>query len=237
MSEALLEVSALRGGYGPIDVLFDVGLTVEPGQVVALCGRNGMGKTSTIRAIMGLLATRSGDIRFEGQPLRGRRPHHIARAGIGLVPEARQLFPSLSVEENLRVLARAPHGRPAKWTMQTVLQLFPQMERLLRRPAWQTSGGEQQMVAIARALMTNPKLLILDEATEGLAPLVRREIWHTLHRLKAEGESILVIDKNLGALARIADLCYVLERGRTVWSGAGARLAAERAVVERFLTV
>lgn len=237
MPEQLLRINGLKGGYGAIDVLFDVALDVAPGQVVALCGRNGMGKTSTIRAIMGMLATRAGEIRFDGQSLRGRSPHQIARAGIGLVPEGRQLFPSLSVEENLCVLARQSAARSAKWTLRSILDLFPQIGRLLQRPAWQTSGGEQQMVAIGRALMTNPKLLILDEATEGLAPLVRQEIWQTLHRLKAEGESILVVDKNLGALARIADVCYVLERGRTVWSGDGGKLIAERAAVEQLLTV
>jgi branched-chain amino acid transport system ATP-binding protein len=243
MSEALLQVRGLAGGYGAIDVLFDVELAVAPGEVVALCGRNGMGKTSTVRAIMGLLTTRAGEISFSGKSLRGGAPHHIARAGIGVVPEGRQLFPSLSVEENLTVLARSDATGPAralgacKWTLPAALELFPQIKALLGRPAWQTSGGEQQMIAIARALLTNPRLLILDEATEGLAPLVRREIWHTLHRLKAEGQAILVIDKNLDALARIADACYVLERGRTVWTGSGAQLERERATVEQFLTI
>ena len=215
MPETLLELKSLAGGYGAIDVLFDVDLSIAEGQVVALCGRNGMGKTSTIRAIMGALAHRGGDIRFAGRSILGMPPHLIARLGIGLVPEGRQLFPSLSIRENLEVLARGSFS--AGWTLQRALDLFPQLERMLDRPAWQTSGGEQQMIAIARALMTNPKLLILDEATEGLAPLIRHQIWQTLHRLKTEGLSLLVVDKNLRALSKIADSCYVLERGRTIW--------------------
>ena len=234
MPEPLLDVQSLAGGYGAIDVLFDVDLRIEQGQVVALCGRNGMGKTSTIRAIMGALTHRGGSIRFAGQTLVGLPPHQIARLGVGLVPEGRQLFPSLSIRENLEVLAR---GAPGGWTMQRALDLFPQLHKMLERPAWQTSGGEQQMIAISRALMTNPKLLILDEATEGLAPLVRHQIWQTLHRLKTEGLALLVVDKNLRALSRIADFCYVLERGRTSWRGTGEQLAAERENVERMLTV
>jgi branched-chain amino acid transport system ATP-binding protein len=237
MTERLLTIEGLAGGYGEIDVLFDVQMEISAGQVVALCGRNGMGKTSTIRAIMGQLLVRSGDICFGGRSLRGSSPNYIARCGIGLVPEGRQLFPSLSVEENLTVLARRNPIREAKWTKENVLELFPQIRGLLARPASHTSGGEQQMIAIGRALMTNPRLLILDEATEGLAPLVRKEIWHTLRRLKDEGEAILVVDKNLDALAHIADVCYVLERGRTVWTGDGKALANERSDVEQFLTV
>ncbi|RKE68449.1 ABC transporter ATP-binding protein [Pseudorhodoplanes sinuspersici] len=234
MPEPLLDVKSLAGGYGAIDVLFDVDLRIEQGQVVALCGRNGMGKTSTIRAIMGALTHRAGTIHFAGQTLVGMPSHQIARLGVGLVPEGRQLFQSLSVRENLEVLARGSSGG---WTMQRALDLFPQLGKMLERPAWQTSGGEQQMIAISRALMTNPKLLILDEATEGLAPLVRHQIWQTLHRLKTEGLALLVVDKNLRALSRIADFCYVLERGRTSWRGTGEQLAAERENVERMLTV
>ncbi|MFN3347446.1 ABC transporter ATP-binding protein [Pseudorhodoplanes sp.] len=235
MSEPLLAVRSLAGGYGPVDVLFDVDLHIEPGHVVALCGRNGMGKTSTIRAIMGALTHRNGTIRFGGQSLVGKPPHVIARLGIGIVPEGRQLFPSLSIRENLEVLARGT--LTGGWTLQRAIDLFPRLGSMLDRPAWQTSGGEQQMIAISRALMTNPKLLILDEATEGLAPLVRHQIWQTLHRLKTEGLALLVIDKNLRALSRIADFCYVLERGRTSWRGTGEQLAAERENVERMLTV
>jgi len=234
MSEPLLDVKSLAGGYGAIDVLFDIDLRIEQGQVVALCGRNGMGKTSTIRAITGALTHRGGTIHFDGRSLVGMPPHLIARLGIGLVPEGRQLFPSLSIRENLEVLAR---GAAGGWTVQKVTELFPQLGTMLDRPAWRTSGGEQQMIAISRALMTNPKLLILDEATEGLAPLVRSQIWQTLHRLKTEGLALLVVDKNLRALSRIADFCYVLERGRTSWRGTGEQLAAERENVERMLTV
>jgi branched-chain amino acid transport system ATP-binding protein len=235
MREPLLDVTSLAGGYGRIDVLFDVDLRIGQGQVVALCGRNGMGKTSTIRAIMGGLTHRGGDVRFAGRSLIGMPPHLISRLGIGLVPEGRQLFPSLSIRENLEVLARG--SAKGGWNLQRALGLFPQLERMLDRPAWQTSGGEQQMIAISRALMTNPTLLVLDEATEGLAPLVRQEIWKTLQRLKREGLALLVIDKNLRALSRIADFCYVLERGRTSWQGTGEQLAAERESVERMLTV
>jgi branched-chain amino acid transport system ATP-binding protein len=237
MPEPLLELKSLAGGYGAIDVLFDVDLRIGEGQVVALCGRNGMGKTSTIRAILGALAHRGGDIRFAGRSILGLPPHRIARLGIGLVPEGRQLFPSLSIRENLDVMARSGASTARPWTLPRALDLFPRLKEMLDRPAWQTSGGEQQMVAIARALMTNPKLLILDEATEGLAPLIRQQIWQTLHRLKTEGLSLLVVDKNLRALSKIADSCYVLERGRTVWRGSGAELAAERENVERMLTV
>jgi branched-chain amino acid transport system ATP-binding protein len=235
MPEPLLEVHSLAGGYGAIDVLFDVDLDIAQGQAVALCGRNGMGKTSTIRAIMGALTHRGGSVRFAGQSLIGMPPHLIARLGIGLVPEGRQLFPSLTIRENLEVLARG--SAPSGWTLERAINLFPHLGKMLERPAWQTSGGEQQMIAIARALMTNPKLLILDEATEGLAPLVRHQIWQTLHRLKTEGLALLVIDKNLRALSRIANFCYVLERGRTSWRGSGEQLAAERENVERMLTV
>ena len=237
MPETLLELKSLAGGYGAIDVLFDVDLSIAEGQVVALCGRNGMGKTSTIRAIMGALAHRGGDIRFAGRSILGMPPHTIARLGIGLVPEGRQLFPSLSVRENLDVLARSRVSSSKPWTLARALEMFPRLKEMLDRPAWQTSGGEQQMIAIARALMTNPKLLILDEATEGLAPLIRHQIWQTLHRLKTEGLSLLVVDKNLRALSKIADSCYVLERGRTIWRGTGAELATERENIERMLTV
>lgn len=237
MPEPLLELKSLAGGYGAIDVLFDVDLCIGEGQVVALCGRNGMGKTSTIRAILGALAHRGGDIRFAGRSILGLPSHKIARLGIGLVPEGRQLFPSLSVRENLDVMARSGVSAGKPWTLARALDLFPRLKEMLDRPAWQTSGGEQQMIAIARALMTNPKLLILDEATEGLAPLIRQHIWQTLQRLKTEGLSLLVVDKNLRALSKIANSCYVLERGRTVWRGSGAELAAERENVERMLTV
>lgn len=234
MPETLLEIRSLEGGYGVIDVLFGVDLAIAKGEVVALCGRNGMGKTSTVRAIMGAFTHRGGTIRFAGRSLIGMLPHRIARLGIGLVPEGRQIFPSLSIRENLEVLARKTSNG---WTIERALLLFPQLEAMLDRPAWQTSGGEQQMIAIARALMTNPKLLVLDEATEGLAPLVRDQIWQTLHRLKTEGLALLIIDKNLRALSRIADFCYVLERGQTAWRGTGKQLAVERENIERMLTV
>lgn len=228
----MLEVQGLQAGYGDSQVLFDVGFTVASGEVVALLGRNGMGKTTTIRAIMGLLPPSAGSVRMEGQELAGRPPFAIARAGLGLVPEGRQVFPTLSVVENLVATARG-----TGWTQERVLALFPRLAERRRHLGAQLSGGEQQMLAIGRALMTNPRLLILDEATEGLAPLIRAEIWACLRGLKAEGQSILVIDKNLRAQVEIAQRHVVLEKGRVAWTGTSTELLADAAGIERFLHV
>jgi branched-chain amino acid transport system ATP-binding protein len=230
----MLSVERLAAGYGAVQVLFDVGFEVRAGEVVALLGRNGMGKTTTIRAVMGLLRPTSGAIRFEGAGIAGDPPHRIAQRGIGLVPEGRQIFPTLSVEENLVATAAARHG-PARWTLSSVYDLFPALAERRRNAGSQLSGGEQQMLAIARALMTNPKLLILDEATEGLAPLIRREIWACLARLKHEGESILVVDKNIDALLALADRHVVIEKGHVVWTGSSAELASDPSVKDRYL--
>jgi branched-chain amino acid transport system ATP-binding protein len=216
-------------------VLFGVSLTVGAGEVVALLGRNGMGKTTIVKSIMGLLPSR-GRIEFAGEAVAGRRPYRIAKAGIGLVPEGRQVFPTLSVEENLVATAAARRG-PPRWTLPETYGLFPRLAERRGHLGSQLSGGEQQMLAIGRALMTNPRLLILDEATEGLAPLVRAEIWSVLARLKGEGLSILVIDKNIDALARLADRHVVLEKGRVVWTGTSADLLADPAVKDRYLHV
>ena len=201
---SMLSVDKLQAGYGPAQVLFDVSFTVGAGEVVTLLGRNGMGKTTTIRTIMGLLPARGGDATFEGARLNALPPYRIAQRGLGLVPEGRQVFPTLSVEENLVATAAARHGE-ARWTLARVYEFFPRLAERRANMGNQLSGGEQQMLAIGRALMTNPKLLILDEATEGLAPLVRTEIWKCLAELKTHGQAILVIDKNVDALTAIAE--------------------------------
>ena len=232
----MLSVSGLQAGYGTAQALFGIDLAVGDGEAVSLLGRNGMGKTTTVRAIMGLLRPWSGKVAVAGMAVTGAAPVRIARAGLGLVPEGRQIFPRLSVEENLLATAASRHGA-ARWTLPGVYALFPRLHERRRYGGWQLSGGEQQMLAIGRALMTNPRLLILDEATEGLAPLARAEIWRCLTGLKAEGMAMLVIDKNLDALSILADRHVVLERGRVVWTGTSAALAAERALVEQALRV
>ncbi len=228
---SLLDVRGLEAGYGSAQVLFGVDLTIAPGEVATLLGRNGMGKTTTIRAIMGLLKPLAGSVTFRGKDMTGTQPFHIGRAGIGLVPEGRQIFPTLNVEENLRAVAR-PGGR---WNLAGVYDFFPRLAERKTHMGNQLSGGEQQMLAIARALMTNPSLLILDEATEGLAPLIRADIWTKLASLKAEGEAILVIDKNLDALTKIADKHTVLEKGRVVWSGTALDLENDPKGISHYL--
>jgi branched-chain amino acid transport system ATP-binding protein len=233
----MLAVENLEAAYGPSQVLFGVSLAVQAGQVATLLGRNGMGKTTTVRAIMGLLPPRAGAVRFEGRPIHGLPPYRVAQAGLGLVPEGRQVFPNLTVRENLVATAANRSGAAQPWTMDRVLDLFPQLGARRDSMGSQLSGGEQQMLAIGRALMTNPRLLILDEATEGLAPLVRAEIWRCLERLKRGGLSILLVDKNVRALTRIADAHYVLEKGRIVWTGSSAELAAREDLQHRYLGV
>jgi branched-chain amino acid transport system ATP-binding protein len=232
----MLSVDKLEAGYDTARVLFGVDLKVEAAEVVTLLGRNGMGKTTLVKAIMGLLRPSSGTVSLEGHALTGAPPFRVAQAGIGLVPEGRQVFPALTVEENLVATAASRFG-PPRWTLERVENLFPRLAERRRHLGWQLSGGEQQMLAIGRALMTNPKLLILDEATEGLAPLARAEIWTALTRLKQEGQAIFLIDKNLDAMMRIADRHLVLEKGKVVWSGTSLALAAETSVRERYLAV
>lgn len=233
----MLRVEALQVFYGESQVLFGVDLDIGAGEAVTLLGRNGMGKTTTVRAIMGLAHARAGRVTFEGRDITGAPAHRIARAGLGLVPEGRQIFPNLSVRENLIATARAAEDGRTPWTLERVLSLFPALKERLTAFGNQLSGGEQQMLAIGRALMTNPKLLILDEATEGLAPLIRAEIWRTLESLKAAGLAILVIDKNVAALARFADRHTIIEKGRKVWTGDSAALMADPALRERYLGV
>ena len=229
----MLTVEGLKTSYGQSQVLFGVDLEVRRGEVVTLLGRNGMGKTTTIRSIMGMTPPQGGRITFEGRELRGLTSFRIAKLGLGLVPEGRGIFPSLTVWENLTATAsRGPSGSP-RWTTDAVLELFPWISERRQQMGGQLSGGEQQMLAIARALMTNPELLILDEATEGLAPIIRSEIWKVLRKLKGGGQSILLVDKNLKVLARLADRHYVLERGRVRWSGDSRALGSEYEAIRR----
>ena len=232
----LLEVADLHAGYGRSTVLFGVSFALGVGEVMTLLGRNGMGKTTTVRAIIGLLRPSRGAVLLRGEPQQGRPSHLIARAGIGLVPEGRQIFPNLSVEENLIATARG-RGRSAAWTLPRIYDLFGQLRERRHHQGHQLSGGEQQMLAVGRALMTNPDLLILDEATEGLAPLIRTEIWRCLALLKAEGQSILLIDKHLNALLELADRHTILEKGRVVWQGHSTALAAAPEVQHTYLGV
>jgi branched-chain amino acid transport system ATP-binding protein len=232
----MLSVRQLQASYGAAQVLFDVSLDVGAGEVVTLLGRNGMGKTTTVRSIMGLLRPRGGEVRFDGAVVTGFAPYRIAQTGIGLVPEGRQIFPTLTVEENLVATASARRGSH-RWTLNAVYDLFPRLKERRSNLGTQLSGGEQQMLAIGRALMTNPKLLILDEATEGLAPLIRAEIWTCLKRLKGERQSILVIDKNVGVLATFADRHVIIEKGRSVWTGTSDELMTDTSLKDRYLHV
>ncbi len=232
-----LRLEALEAAYGLSQVLFGISLDVPAGRLVTLLGRNGMGKTTTVRAVMGIVPARAGRVHFEGRPLHGLPPHRIARAGLGLVPEGRQVFPNLTVRENLVATAANRRSVAEPWTVERVFALFPHLAARGRSLGGTLSGGEQQMLAIGRALMTNPSLLILDEATEGLAPLVRAEIWACLERLKQSGLSILLIDKHVEAVTRLADHHYVLEKGRVVWEGTSAELRARTDVQHRYLGV
>jgi branched-chain amino acid transport system ATP-binding protein len=232
----MLSVRQLQACYGAAQVLFDISIEVKAGEVVTLLGRNGMGKTTTVRSIMGLLRPRGGEVRFDGAAVTGLAPYRIAKTGIGLVPEGRQIFPTLTVEENLVATASARSGE-RRWTLDAVYDLFPRLKERRSNLGTQLSGGEQQMLAIGRALMTNPKLLILDEATEGLAPLIRAEIWTCLKRLKGERQSILVIDKNIGALASFADRHVIIEKGRSVWTGTSEELMGDASLKDRYLHV
>lgn len=234
---ALLEIERLEAGYGASQVLFGVDLEIAPGEACTLLGRNGMGKTTTVRCVVGLLRASAGAIRFEGERIDRRPADWIGRAGLALVPEGRRVFANLTVRENLIAFARDARSGSEKWTLERVLALFPALAARLDNLGGQLSGGEQQMLAIGRALMTNPRLLILDEATEGLAPLIRADIWRCLESLKAHGQAILVIDKNVEALTRIADRHYVLEKGRVVWTGTSQALAADVELQHRHLGV
>ena len=228
----IARIRNLHAGYGRAKVLFGIDLDVGEGVVTTLIGRNGMGKTTTIRCLMGLLTPRNGAIQIQGKDMTGAPPFRLAQAGLGLVPEGRQVFPSLSVLENLRATSRPCAGG---WTEADIFDAFPRLADRKSNYGFQLSGGEQQMLAIGRALMTNPKLLVLDEATEGLAPLIREEIWTMLDHLKQTGLSILLVDKNLDELARISDQYYVIEKGKIVWHGDAATFDTNRSEVMEFL--
>src|SRR6516164_9350915 len=233
----LLEVDAIETCYGLSQVLFGMSLEVRVGEMVSLMGRNGMGKTTTIRSIMGLTPARAGRICLGGNEVRDLPSFRIAKLGIGLVPEGRQIFPNLTVHENLVAASASRFGSADPWTVEKIHTLFPSLAERRANMGNQLSGGEQQMLAIGRALMTKPRLLILDEATEGLAPLIRLEIWKCLTRLKAEGQAILLVDKHLAALVKLADRHAIIEKGQVVWSGTSAALAADPTIAQRYLQV
>jgi branched-chain amino acid transport system ATP-binding protein len=235
MADSVLRLDGIETCYGLSQVLFGVSLAIEQGEMITLMGRNGMGKTTTVRSIMGLTPARAGSIRFLDDEIRGLPPYKVAQRGIGLVPEGRQIFPNLSVRENLLATAVSRDGQD--WTLDRIYELFPRLAERDASMGNQLSGGEQQMLAIGRALMTNPRLLILDEATEGLAPLIRAEIWRCLASLKRSGLSVLVIDKNVGALLQVADRHFLIERGRVVWKGTSQELAAAPDIQHRYLGV
>jgi branched-chain amino acid transport system ATP-binding protein len=233
----LLALENVETCYGLSQVLFGLSLTIAHGEMVTLMGRNGMGKTTTVRSIMGLTPALRGSIRFDGKEIRELPSYRVAQLGIGLVPEGRQVFPNLNVRENLVATAANRREVDDPWTLEKVYALFPRLAERADSMANLLSGGEQQMLVIGRALMTNPRLLILDEATEGLAPLIRAEIWQCLSKLKAAGQSILVIDKNVAALTRIADRHTIIERGQVVWTGTSAELVAVPDIQHRYLGV
>jgi branched-chain amino acid transport system ATP-binding protein len=235
--EPLLRAEGLEAAYGASQVLFGIDLELRHGEVATLLGRNGMGKTTTIRALLGLTPPRAGAIAFRGERIESLRPDRIARLGVALVPEGRQIFPNLTVRENLLAFADNRSSAPAPWTLDRVLEFFPALAARTQQMGNQLSGGEQQMLAIGRALMTNPALLILDEATEGLAPLIREEVWRCLAALKAAGQTILVVDKYVERLIPLADHHTIIERGRVAWHGSSSQLAADRGLWHRYLGV
>lgn len=234
---ALLALRNVEAAYGTSQVLFGVSLDVGAREVCTLIGRNGMGKSTTIKTVMGMMAPRKGSIRFDGEEIQARAPYRVARAGIALVPEGRRVFPNLTVRENLVATAGNRRAVAEPWTLERVYAMFPRLKERERNAGSNLSGGEQQMLAIGRALMTNPQLLILDEATEGLAPLVRLEIWRCLEQLKAAGLSLVVIDKNIGPLLRLADRHYILEKGAVVWSGTSDALRSNPDLLHQYVGV
>ena len=236
-AEPLLKVEGLETAYGISQVLFGLDFEIRTGEAATLIGRNGMGKTTTVRSLLGLTPSRRGAITFRGERVERRRTDEIARLGIALVPEGRQIFPNLTVRENLVAFRANRSAAPDRWTLERIFAQFPSLATRADYLGAQLSGGEQQMLAIGRALVTNPHLLILDEATEGLAPLVREEIWRLLAALKAAGQSILVIDKYVERLIALADRHTIIERGRAAWQGSSAQLAADHTLWHRYLGV
>jgi len=237
MARPLLEVKSIESFYDKSQALFGMSFSVQEGEFCTLMGRNGMGKTTTVKSVMGLLSPAHGQVLFEGRPLEKLPPYRVARFGLGLVPEGRQVFTNLTVHENLVATARHASRSGNDWTLERIYALFPSLARRDKNLGSNLSGGEQQMLAIGRALMTNPRLLILDEATEGLAPLVRKEIWACLTELKRMGQTVIVIDKNIGPLLRLADCHHIVEKGQVVWSGSSASLRARPELLERYVGV
>jgi len=237
MSDALLEVADIETFYGTSQALFGMRFSMQMGEFTTLLGRNGMGKSTTIKTVMGLLKPKRGGVRFNGAQIDGLPAYRVAQLGVGLVPEGRQVFPNLSVRENLVATANNRCGSATPWNLERVYALFPRLKERERNLGANLSGGEQQMLAIGRALMTNPRLLILDEATEGLAPLIRKEIWDCLGELKRLGQTVLVIDKNIGPLLRLADTHHIVEKGRVVWSGDSAALRAQPELLHQYVGV
>jgi branched-chain amino acid transport system ATP-binding protein len=234
---AMLELNGVEAFYGTMQALFGMSLRCAEGQVTTLIGRNGMGKTTTVGSIIGTLPSRSGEIRFDGEVINGMPAYQVAQLGIGLVPEGRQIFPNLSVRENLIATAANYNASDDPWTLDKVLEFFPLLQKRLNNQGSQLSGGEQQMLAIGRALMLNPRLLILDEATEGLAPLIRQEIWRRLEQLKQSGLTILLIDKNIDEFAHIADQHFIVEKGQVVWQGDSDALTSDPVLKARYLGI
>lgn len=237
MSEGALEIRGLEASYGSSQVLFGIELDIAPRECVTILGRNGMGKSTTINSILGIVSAQRGSIRFGGRELLGKPDYAAARAGIGLVPEGRQVFTNLTVRENLVATAKSRPGSQKNWSIETVYALFPRLKERERNLASNLSGGEQQMLAVGRALMTNPSLLVLDEATEGLAPIVRAEIWRCLEKLKQSGMSLLIVDKNIKPLLKLADRHFIIEKGRIVWHGSSAALSERRDLLLRYVGV
>jgi len=237
MSQSLLQAQGLRAAYGASQVLFGIDFDIKAGEVMGLLGRNGMGKTTLIRSLLGLKSPQAGSVHFEGVAITGQSADRIARLGLAVVPEGRQVFPNLSVDEHLTAFAARRNGAAQPWTPESVYQLFPRLAERKKNMGNQLSGGEQQMLAIGRALVTNPKLLILDEATEGLAPLIREEIWQCLTRLRQAGQTLVVVDKYVNRLVQIADRHLILERGSVAWQGSSAELDQDRSLWHRYLGV
>ena len=237
MSAVLLQAQGLRAAYGASQVLFGIDFEIRAGEVMGLLGRNGMGKTTLIRNLLGMKSPQAGSVRFEGTEITSHSSDRIARLGLAVVPEGRQVFPNLSVDEHLTAFAARRNGAAQPWTPESVYALFPRLAERKKNMGNQLSGGEQQMLAIGRALVTNPKLLILDEATEGLAPLIREEIWQCLTRLRQAGQTLVVVDKYVNRLVQIADRHLILERGSVAWQGSSAELDQDRSLWHRYLGV
>ena len=237
MSAVLLQAQGLRAAYGASQVLFGIDFEIRAGEVMGLLGRNGMGKTTLIRSLLGVKSPQAGSVRFEGAEITGHSSDRIARLGLAVVPEGRQVFPNLSVDEHLTAFANQRHARGTPWTPASVYALFPRLAERKKNMGNQLSGGEQQMLAIGRALVTNPKLLIFDEATEGLAPMIREEIWRCIEQLRQAGQTLIVVDKYVSRLVRIADRHIILEKGRIAWQGSSQALGADQGLWHRYLGV